>query len=148
MPSLITSVSLFIRGSSRRVALAFIAFIIIVFTLSNTPSRDLRSIPHESYHHEAIVESSHTPFRPESCDPHAFPSDSMQKKLLNPPIAIHDFGPVWGPENHRQFKALCNCLLTNSCAPNQDKVVLISANHFEPWYSGSLSPRNGGESVW
>ncbi|KAF8321311.1 hypothetical protein DL93DRAFT_1635375 [Clavulina sp. PMI_390] len=144
MSPFFASVNLLVRTFSRRTIIISILLFIAFFTFLDTSSLNYRA----SFIPDAIVDSTNVPFHPQSCDPQAYPSGSIQRKLLTPTIEIDGLGHAWAPENHRQFTALCNCLLTNSCAPNQDKVVLITSHHFGAWYQKSISPRDGGETIW
>ncbi|KAF8311196.1 hypothetical protein DL93DRAFT_1507124 [Clavulina sp. PMI_390] len=71
---------------------------------------------------------SSNPFHPTSCDPAAYTKDSIEHYLLTAPDDSN--APPWAGVNHEQFRSLCECLLTNSCLENQDKVVVLNVNHF------------------
>ncbi|KAF8306956.1 hypothetical protein DL93DRAFT_2088327 [Clavulina sp. PMI_390] len=124
------------RLSGRKGIIIVIVLIIVTFTLhanddsSHGSITSPSSIPHDPAlpETEAVVRLPNHALQPESCDPKTYPITSLQRQLLTPPT---DPDPIWGLENHHQFKALCNCVLTNTCAPNQDQVVILNAHYFQ-----------------
>ncbi|KAF8302529.1 hypothetical protein DL93DRAFT_496159 [Clavulina sp. PMI_390] len=95
---------------------------------------------------DIIFSHSSTPtVDPDWCDPSTYPPDSLEHLLLAPQA---NKDPVWGAENHLQFKSWCSCRQTHSCKPNQNEVVLLNVNHFQTWYKNSIDSNNGGETVW
>ncbi|KAF8302532.1 hypothetical protein DL93DRAFT_2233614 [Clavulina sp. PMI_390] len=139
---------------SHRQSVAFSAcLVIIILTLLTGWARDVE-VPIESHSTTVTLElntpvevviSPATPVRPDQCDPSIYPLGSLENRLLSPQV---HYGPVWEPENRRQFKRWCDCQQTDSCAPNQREVVLLSVHHFQTWYKNSIDSSNGGETVW
>ncbi|KAF8306960.1 hypothetical protein DL93DRAFT_2088335 [Clavulina sp. PMI_390] len=141
------------RLFGRKSIAILIVLSIVTYTLYNDPddpsshhiissSSTHNNIP--SPHTDPIVHLPTHPLQPESCDPKTYPLDSLQRRLLTPQAGPD---PIWGPENHKQFSALCNCVLANTCAPNQDQVVILNTHYFQPWYSNEVTS-NPGETIW